>query len=116
MAEKQYTYKTNIKQPQTVVNVKLDPKGGTLSEREYKTLKKDVYGASLLEKGLLVVEEAQAQAPDVSAAQTAAAADEAAPASLNEAEDDGAGETVPDFETHDASEGRPEDHAGWKPE
>jgi hypothetical protein len=60
MAEKQYKYTARIKQPQTVVNVKLDPKGGNLSEREYKILKKDAYGASLLEKGLLVVEDASA--------------------------------------------------------
>jgi hypothetical protein len=58
MTEKNYKYAATIKQPQMVANVKLDPKGGTLSEREYKTLKKDAYGASLLEKGLLVVEEA----------------------------------------------------------
>jgi hypothetical protein len=75
MAEKQYKYTAKIKQPQTVVNVKLDPKGGDLSEREYKTVKKDTYGASLLEKGLLVIEEVQAQ-----------------------------GETVPSFESKDEPE------------
>jgi hypothetical protein len=58
MAEKQYKYTTTIKQPQTVANVELDPKGGDLSEREYKALKRDAYGASLLEKGSLAVEEA----------------------------------------------------------
>ena len=72
MAQKQFKYTVKFKQPQTVVNVKLDLKGGVLSEREYKALKKDVYGASLLEKGLLVVEEVPAPAPS--------------------------GETVPDFE------------------
>jgi hypothetical protein len=56
-----------IKQPQTVVNVKLDPKGGTITEREYKALKKDAYGASLLEKGLLVVEEVEATEPNADA-------------------------------------------------
>jgi hypothetical protein len=56
MTEKQYKYTARIKQPQAVDNVKLDPKGGVLSEREYKTLKRDAYGASLLDKGLLVVE------------------------------------------------------------
>jgi hypothetical protein len=66
MAEKQYKYTAKFKQPQTVVNVKLDPEGGELSEREYKTLKKDAYGASLLEKGLLVVEEAAASEPALS--------------------------------------------------
>jgi hypothetical protein len=63
MAEKQYKYTAKIKQPQTVADVKIDPKGGVLSEREYKTLKKDAYGASLLEKGLLVVEEAADSKP-----------------------------------------------------
>lgn len=57
MGEMKYTYTTKIKQPQTVVGIKLDPKGGELSFREYKTLRKDVYGASLLNKGLLVVSE-----------------------------------------------------------
>jgi hypothetical protein len=63
MAEKQYKYTAKIKQPQTVADVKLNPKGGVLSEREYKTLKRDAYGASLLEKGLLVVEEAPDSKP-----------------------------------------------------
>jgi hypothetical protein len=65
MAEKQFKYTATIKQPQTVGAVKLDPKGGTLSEREYKALKKDAYGASLIEKGLLVVGEG-ITAPDSS--------------------------------------------------
>jgi hypothetical protein len=89
MAEKRYTYTAKIKQPQTVAGVKLDLKSGVFSERQYKTLKKDAYGASLLEKGLLVVKEAQG---------------------------DNVHETVPDFEACDASEDRPEDHAGWRPE
>jgi hypothetical protein len=70
MAEKQFKYTAKFKQPQTVVDVKLDPKGGWLSEREYKAVKKDKYGASLLEKGLLVVAEgspAPALAPAPSA-------------------------------------------------
>jgi hypothetical protein len=57
MAEKQYEYTAKIRQPQTVAGVKLDPRGGNLSEREYKTVRKDAYGASLLEKGLLSVRE-----------------------------------------------------------
>jgi hypothetical protein len=107
MAEKQYEYKTKIKQPQTVVNVKIAPEGGILSEREYKTVKKDVYGVSLLEKGLLEVKEVPVKAPDTSDAHAAA------PASSSEG--DGVGESVPDFETHDVSEDRSEDHAGWEP-
>jgi hypothetical protein len=115
MAEKKYKYKAEIKQPQTVVDVKLDPKGGGLSEREYKTVKKDVYGASLLEKGLLIVEEAppSAPAPNANAALAAAAVAAAeALASSNEADGDGASETVPDFDAKD----KPEDQAGWRPE
>jgi hypothetical protein len=104
MAEKQYKYTAKIKQPQTVVNVKLDPKGGPLSEREYKTLKKDTYGASLLEKGLLVVEENTATVP----APASGAEDDqsAAPAPSNEAAGDGAGEFIPDFEVGDEKKGR----------
>jgi hypothetical protein len=63
MAEKRYKYTANIKQPQTAGGVKLDLKGGFLSEREYKALKKDPYGASLLDKGLLVIVEAPGSKP-----------------------------------------------------
>ena len=79
MTEKKFKYTTKIKQPQTVVEVKLDPKGGCLSEREIKTIKKDAYGASLLEKGLLVIEKDPAPGTP--------------PASS-------AGETVPDFDSN----------------
>ena len=113
MTEKQYKYTAKIKQPQTVSNVKLDPKGGSLTEREYKTVKKDSYGASLFEKGLLVIETEPAPAAELSVT--------AAPAS------NGAGETVPDFdgngensdisrESYENGNDRPESHAGWKPE
>jgi len=54
-AEKQYKYTAKFTQPQKVGTVKLEPKGGIITEREYKAIKKDAYGASLLEKGLLVV-------------------------------------------------------------
>jgi hypothetical protein len=90
MTEKKFKYTAKIKQPQTVVEVKLDPKGGFLSEREIKTVKKDAYGASLLEKGLLVIAEQPATAAELSA--TAAPAAPLAPAS------GGAGDTVPDFD------------------
>ena len=49
-------YTAKFKQPQTVGSVNLDPRGGEITDREYKALKKDAYGASLLEKGLVVVE------------------------------------------------------------
>jgi hypothetical protein len=68
MVEKRYKYTAKIRQPQTVVDVKLDPKGGALSEREYKTVNRDAYGASLLEKGLLIVEEVAASKPAPSGA------------------------------------------------
>jgi hypothetical protein len=55
MADNRYKYTAKTKEPQRVAGVKLDPGGGWLSEREYKAVKKDKYGASLLEKGLLVV-------------------------------------------------------------
>jgi hypothetical protein len=99
MAEKQYKYKTTIKQPQKVADIKLDPKGGTLSERQYKAVKKDVYGASLLEKRLLVVEEIPDTGTDTPE------------------EAQFPGEDIPDFEPQ--GKGRPdhpEDHAGWSPE
>jgi hypothetical protein len=96
MAEKQYKYTAKIKQPQTVVNVKLDPNGGLISEREIKTVKKDAYGASLLEKRLLVIEDTSVS--------------ESAPSGENQ------GETIPDFEGENTSTDRPQDHAGWKPE
>jgi hypothetical protein len=103
MAEKQYKYTAEIKQPQTVGNIKLDPNGGTISEREYKALKKDAYGASLLEKGLLVVEEVSDSEPAPSG-------------NTGDTGADGGGEIVPDFEAQDTKTDRPEDHAGWKPE
>jgi hypothetical protein len=65
-------YTAKIKQPQTVGNIRLDPKGGDLTEREYKVLKKDAYGASLLKNDLVVVEGQTPATP---------------------------GETVPDFDT-----------------
>lgn len=55
--EKKFKYTTRIKQPQTVAGIKLSPKGGLLTEREIKSIKKDMYGASLLEKNLLVIDE-----------------------------------------------------------
>jgi hypothetical protein len=90
MAEKQFKYTAKIKQPQTVSGVKLDPKGGTLTERQYKAVQKDKYGASLLEKGLLEVVEDTPEAPASS------------------------GETVPDFEQNGKTE-HDFDQTGWEP-
>jgi hypothetical protein len=90
MTEKKFKYTAKIKQPQTAAEVKLDPKGGFLSEREIKTVKNDAYGASLLEKGLLVVAEKPATAAELSAT--------AAPAAPPAAAGGGAGDTVPDFD------------------
>jgi hypothetical protein len=113
MAEKQYKYKAKIKQPQKAGSIKIDPKGGVLTEREYKAVKKDPYGASLLEKGLLVVEEAGDTVPNTDANQ--------------DEQNSGESETIPDFDSSNESSdisgkgyengrGRPESHAGWKPE
>jgi hypothetical protein len=98
MAEKQYTYTAKIKQPQTVAGVKLDPKGSDITEREYKILKKDAYGASLLEKGLLVIKEVPAQDADEDQAQDAADNQPEATAVSDASGGDSAGETIPDFE------------------
>jgi len=57
MGEKKYKYTTRIGQPQNVCGIKLVPKEGVISERELKALKKDKYGASLIEKGILVIDE-----------------------------------------------------------
>lgn len=81
MVEKKYNYTAKFRQPQTVVGIKLDPKGGSLSERNLKALRKDAYGASLLESGLLKVEE-------VDAAQAATGTE---------------GEIIPDFEEAEES-------------
>jgi hypothetical protein len=62
MVEKKYNYTAKFRQPQTVVGIKLNPKGGSLTERNLKDLRKDAYGASLLDNGLLVVVEATADA------------------------------------------------------
>ena len=88
MAEKQFKYTALIKQPQSVGAVKLDPKGGTITEREYKAVKKDPYGASLLEKGLLVVGPASDEKP-------------APEPSGNES----SGDNIPDFDASNSGSG-----------
>jgi len=82
MGEKKFTYTANkINQPQKIGNIRIDPKGGEITEREYKALKKDAYGASLIEKGMLVFEESKSDsAPAASGANT--------------------GDEIPDFERH----------------
>lgn len=93
-AEKQYKYTAKFTQPQTVGTVKLNPKGGVLTERELKNLKKDAYGASLLEKGLLVVGEAKEgeEAP-------ASSGDTGDTCDTGDNTGDNAGsETIPDFD------------------
>ena len=55
MGEKTFKYTSKISQPQKVAGITLNLKEGTIKERELKALKKDAYGASLLEKGLLVI-------------------------------------------------------------
>ena len=58
MGEKKYNYTTKVNQPQKVAGITLDKKEGVITERELKALKKDPYGASLLEKGLLIIGDA----------------------------------------------------------
>ena len=89
MAEKSYKYTAKFKEPQTVAGVELEPQGGSLTERELKNLKKDPYGASLLDSGLLVV--------DVDS--TAASQD-------TSADENSGSETIPDFDaaTEEGSE------------
>jgi len=78
VVEKKYGYTTTVKQPQKVCGILLNPKGGVLTERELKAIKKDPYGASLLEKKLLVVD--TEPAPEI------------------ESGSEGKGETIPDLE------------------
>jgi len=94
MGEQTYKYTTKKMQLQKVAGITLEPKGGTLSFRELKALKKDAYGASLLEKGLLVIEESEA----ASAAPVSTTTEE------TETEQKTA-ETIPDFEANLNNEG-----------
>jgi hypothetical protein len=63
MVENQYKYTAGFKQAQTVGDIRLEPMGGWLSEREYKIVRQNAYGASLLEAGLLIVKDVAALAP-----------------------------------------------------
>ena len=58
MGEKNYNYTTKNIQPQKVAGITLNNKAGVITERQLKALKKDPYGASLLEKGLLIIGDA----------------------------------------------------------
>jgi hypothetical protein len=92
MGEKQFKYAAAIKQPQTVGAVKLDPKGGILTEREYKAVKKDAYGASLLEKGLISVIALSEQESTEDGSATASSSDSSPSGNENGSED------IPDFD------------------
>ncbi len=52
---------SKTQQPQKVAGIRLSLSGGFFTERELKAIKKDAYGASLLDKKLLVVEEVPVQ-------------------------------------------------------
>jgi len=56
MEKDKHGYVAKIRQPQTVCGVRLVPEGGELSPAEYEAMKKDAYGASLLENGMISVE------------------------------------------------------------
>ena len=61
MTEKKYRYTAKIQQPQKVAGVKLSLSGGIFTEQELKVITKDAYGASLLDKKLLIIEEIPVQ-------------------------------------------------------
>ena len=64
MGEKKYNYTTKVNEPQKVAGITLNKEAGVITERQLKALKKDPYGASLLEKGLLIIgEEVTSDAP-----------------------------------------------------
>jgi len=97
---KTFKYTSKLSQSQKVVGVTLNLKEGTITERELKNLKKDAYGASLLEKGLLII-----------GAEVTAEPTPPAPA-------EGTGETIPNFDSENGgkSSSPDQEHAGWKPE
>ena len=85
MGEKKYNYTTKTNQPQKVAGITLNKKNGVITERELKALKKDPYGASLLEKGLLIIG-------------TEVTSDAPAPAGTTEGEAATESEVIPIFE------------------
>jgi hypothetical protein len=55
-------YTTKIGQPQFVGKVKIDPKGGELTEKQVEDIKADPWGKELIRMGLLGI--AGTKAPD----------------------------------------------------
>jgi len=97
MGEKKFNYTATIAQPQKVAGINIDPKGGVITERQLKALKKDAYGASLLESGMLTTEEVKAEAEAAPAA--SATGTEAANETNSDApEDKKGGDEIPDFD------------------
>jgi len=109
MPVKKYKYTANVTQPQKVVDVVFERGEGFITEREYKALKKDAYGASLLEAGLIVVNPDPVSEPASNSSGSTEAHSE---------------EVIPDFESGDGKGSeyrggkgeRDQDHAGWKPD
>ena len=133
MGETKYNYTAKFKQPQKVGNISLDPKGGVLTEREIKAIKKDRYGASLIEKNLLVIGDEVTANPDPKPDGSSGNGDETKPEggagtgtetgseTGTKAEDTGT-ETIPDLDKglnhgYEGKKDSPDqEHAGWKPE
>jgi hypothetical protein len=53
-------YTTKINQAQYVGKVKIEPKGGELSEKQVEEIRKDPWGKELIEKGLLEIADGKA--------------------------------------------------------
>jgi hypothetical protein len=49
-------YTTKVAQPQIVDGVEINPKGGTVTEKELEKIKKDPWGKELINKGFLEIE------------------------------------------------------------
>jgi hypothetical protein len=54
-------YTTNVKQEQFVGKVKINPKGGELTELQAKEIQNNPWGKELIEMGMLVIEGSAAE-------------------------------------------------------
>ena len=49
-------YTTKVKQAQKIATIRIEPKGGDLSEDQFKKIISDPYGKELIRKGMLSIE------------------------------------------------------------
>jgi hypothetical protein len=114
MKEKTFNYTTTINQPQMVGKKRLDPGKGIITESELKALKKDAYGISLLNTGLLIIDTEPVSAPETTPEPEQKS--ESAPVSTGSAS--GSSDEIPDFGNagYEEKNPNPQEHAGWKPE